>query len=97
MILVRNIQIKSWKNIKQEISRAPIMSSFVIIQTYDYVFPALEPRFSPFWSLQLNIQLVVLFRQPVIISFRGKTFCNILIDQGGRESRCSEEIVNGKK
>lgn len=68
----------------------------MIIQTSDYVFPAIEPRFSPFWSLQLNIQLVVLFRQPLIISFRGKTFCNILIDQGGRERRCSEEIVNGK-
>lgn len=48
--------------------------------------------FSPFWSLQLgNTQLAVLLRQPVIISLRGKTFCNTLTDQGGRESRCSEE------
>lgn len=69
----------------------------MIIQTVDYMFPSVELRFSPFWSLQLrNIQLVVLLRQPVIISFRGKTFCNILTDQGGRESRCSEEIVNEK-
>lgn len=71
----------------------------MIIQTSDYVSPAVEPRFSPFWSLQLrNIQLVVLLRQPVVISLRGKTFCSTLTDQGGRESRCSaENLTEGKK
>lgn len=70
----------------------------MIIQTSDYVSPAVEPRFSPFWSLQLrNIQLVVLLRQPVVISLRGKTFCSTLTDQGGRESRCSEENLTEEK
>lgn len=51
----------------------PIMLWFMIILIFDYKSPLAEPRSYPFWSPQLgNIQLVVLLRQPVIISLGEK-------------------------
>lgn len=64
----------------------------MIIQIFDYKSSLAEPRSYPFWSPQLgNIQLVVLLRQPVIISLREKTSCNMVTDQEGREGGYSGE------